>query len=196
MLKFLLFFMIIFSLSIKEGFTNKFSINLNTTNTPDFEKYYPALDSAKIKKGRHIKHTLAPNNYEIFSQQIEDPSNGSFSSNIKRLAEKEDVKIGDDYFVSPVINDSYLFNTNYGRQFDYKIIQNEDKDRKDLLKKEKDNDKLLVDPDYYFPHPENTSTVLYDKKLNKKMLESKGIKSNIETEIFKGKGIHPLSTKN
>ena len=196
MLKYLLFFMIIFSLSTKESFTNKFSHNLNTTNTPDFEKYYPAIDSTKIKRGRHIKHSLAPNNYKIFSQQIEDPPNGFFSRHVKRLAKKEGVKMDDDYFVSPVINGSYLFNTNYDRQFDYKIIQNEDKDRKDLLKKEEDNDKLLTDPDYYYPHPQNTSTVLYDKKLNQKILKSKEIKSNIEKEIFKGEGIHPLSTKN
>ena len=139
---------------------------------------------------------MAPNNYKIFSQQIEDPPNGFFSRHVKRLAKKEGVKMDDDYFVSPVINGSYLFNTNYDRQFDYKIIQNEDKDRKDLLKKEEDNDKLLTDPDYYYPHPQNTSTVLYDKKLNEKILKSKEIKSNIEKEIFKGEGIHPLSTKN
>ena len=49
MLKYLLFFMIIFSLSTKESFTNKFSHNLNTTNTPDFEKfveYFKWIDDA------------------------------------------------------------------------------------------------------------------------------------------------------
>ena len=66
----------------------------------------------------------------------------------------------------------------------------------DNLNLEEENDKLLTDPDYYYPHPQNTSTVLYDKKLNQKILKSKEIKSNIEKEIFKGEGIHPLSTKN
>ena len=197
MLNYFLFFMFLLYVikSNKEGFINIFNKNLNETNKPDDKKFYPMIELNKLKNDNKESYSLIPNNYIIQRQTIDDSPNGFFSRNTKKLAQKLNVYEKKNYFRSPISYGGSNFNLSFENQFDYKIIEDKDKNRVDLLSKENNNDKLINNPYYYYPHPNNNSIILHSEELNNKILKEKEFKSNIQGGIYKGKGIHSLNTE-
>lgn len=195
MLKYFLFFMFLLYVikSNKEGFINLFNKNLNESNKPDNKKFYPMLEINKIKNNNEENYSLIPNNYTIINQKIEDPPNGFFSRNTKRLAQKLNVYEPVNYFKSPISTGASNFNLSYETQFDHTIIK--DKNTKDLLIKEDNIDKSTNNPYYYHSHPNNINIIIHSKEFNNKMLREKEFKSNIQEDIYNGEGIHPLNTE-
>ena len=193
MLNYFLFFIFLFYVlkSNKEGFSK----NLNESGKPDTRKFYPMLELNKLKFKNIESYSLVPNNYKIINHKIENTPSGLLNRNTIRLAKKLNVYEPYNYFVSPISKGASKFDLNFKSQFDYGIIQHEDKNRIDLLEKEDTNDKLINDPYYYYSHPNNINVLLHSEEFTNKMLNEKEFASNIEKGVYKGRGIHSLNTE-
>ena len=184
---FLLFLLMVVNL---EGFTNIYHQNLNLEKDyPDKEQFFPVHNHSKIKlRNREELTILGNNNYKIINNTIKEPQSGPYSA----FLDVNKFRNYDQFFHAPITDKTYRFDVGYERQYNYDIIQNEDLNKKELLTKEKENDKLIHNPDYLYGHPKNTSKILYNEPIQKMFLKFKNETNRYENVSHKGPGFHDL----
>ena len=164
-------------------------VNLNKTNKPDNTKFLPTKYFKTIKKRDIEKKILSPTEYITTKKEIYNDDNNFLHRNIKRINKAVGNVEKSDYFNSPITDKKALFSPDYKTFFDYKIIRDENENKKELLEIESDNDKKIpIDLEYYYSEPTNNIKIILPEKINDEILQTKEIVNSITDGIYKGKG--------
>lgn len=173
----LLIFLVIVSFFDCEGFINLYQRNFSEeSNYPDKNQFYPVHNHNKVKIGNDELMILGNNNYKVINNSVKEPLSGSFSA----FLDVNKIRTFDHFFRSPITDKKYGFDVSYERQYEYDIIQNEDNNKKELLRKEKENDLLINNPYYLYGHPKNNSKILYSEELQDLFLKYKNTTNRYE----------------
>lgn len=188
-IRYLLFAILIIKLFIIEGFTNIYQKNLSLDNKyPDKEQFFPIHNHENLRISDENKTILGNNNYKIINNSIKEPLQGPFSA----FLDANNFRLYNQFYHSPITDKTYSSNLDYSRQFDYSIIQNED-NKKNLLEKEKENDKKINNPYYLYGHPENNSKILYSDELQEMFLKIKNTNDRHINNTHSGRGFHNIN---
>lgn len=178
--------LLIFCVCRTEGFI--YQQNLSEDNEyPDKTQFYVVANHNTIQLKNDIeREILGNNNYKLVNNTIKEPQHGAYSA----FLDVNELRSFDQFYHSPITDETYGFDVSYDKQLNYEIIQAEDINKKELLNKEKDNDKLIHNPFYLYGHPKNNSKILYSDEIQDMFLKVKGI-YNRHTDIgIRGGGHH------
>ena len=186
-LKIILFIcLLVFSMCKTEGFVYQKNLN-ESTKYPDKKQFYAISNHNKISLKDGTKKTLLGNtNYKMVDNAVVEPQHGPYSA----FLDVNKFRSFDHFYHSPISDQSYNFDVSYDRQFDYEIIQAEDKNKDELLKKEEKNDDLIHNPNYLYAHPKNNSKILYSDEIQDIFLKIKGTYNRHTNNTHRGPGYH------
>ena len=188
-IRYLLFIIFIIFIYKNEGFVNIYQKNLNSDDTyPDKNQFYPVHNHNIFRINNEEKTILGNNNYKIVKNSIKEPQDGPFSGFI----DANNYRTYNQFYHAPITDKTYGFDVEYKRQYDYKIVQNEDNNKKELLKKEKENDNKISNPNYLYGHPENNSKILYSDELQDMFLKVKNENDRNINNTHSGQGFHGI----
>ncbi len=176
--------LLIFCVCRKEGFSYQRNLN-EDPDYPDKTQFYAVSNhTINVGKDDQEREILGNNNYKLVQNAIKEPQHGAYSAFL--VVNK--LRPFDQFYHSPITNERSRGDVSYGRQFDYEIIQAEDVNKYELLKKEEENDKLIHDPFYLHGHPKNTSKILYSDEIQDMFLKIKGIYNRHTNNTHTGDG--------
>tara|TARA_B100001093_G_C26765127_1_gene987535 strand:+ start:404 stop:970 length:567 start_codon:yes stop_codon:yes gene_type:complete len=188
MIQYGLFCFILFVvLSRKEGFII-YQQNLNQDNQyPDKKQFFPVSNHNTIKLKNNEKTLLGNMNYKLVNNRIVEPQHGVYSA----FLDVNNLRSYDHFFHSPITDESFNFDVQYDR-YNYPIIQEEDKNKEELIQLEKKHDKVIHNPFYLYGHPENNSKILYNEKIQDQFLKAKNIYNRHTNNTHSGDGYHTI----
>ena len=178
--------LLIFCVYRTEGFIYQKNLN-EDPDYPDKTQFYAVANhNINIGKDDQKREILGNNNYKLVKNTIKEPQHGAYSA----FLDVNKLRSFDQFYHSPITDEKTKNKVSYERQFDYEIIQGGDVNKYELLKNEKDNDKLIHNPMYLYGHPKNNSKILYSDEIQDMFLKVKGI-YNRHTDIgIRGDGYH------
>lgn len=190
-LRILLFIVFTFFIFKCEGFTTM--IHHDNTNDeeryPDDKQFFPVHNHSQIKlRNEDPQIILGNNNYKVVENSIKEPQHGTFSA----FLDTHKIRTYDNFYRSPITDKSFPLDPTYERQFEYEIIQNEDDNKEELLKKEKKNDSLFHDPNFKYGSINPKHTILYSNEIQDMFLKVKKETNRYENVSHNGPGYHQL----
>ena len=190
-LRILLFIVFIFFIFKCEGFTTM--IHHDNTNDedgyPDDKQFFPVHNHSKIKlRNEDPQIILGNNNYKVVENSIKEPQHGTFSA----FLDLHKIRTYDHFYHAPITEKSFPFDPTYERQFEYEIIQAEDDNKDELLKKEKENDNQFHDPHFKHGSINPKHTILYSDEIQDMFLKLKKKTKRHENVTHTGSGYHQM----
>jgi hypothetical protein len=189
-LRYLLFLVLLFLVFSCEGFTSVHHDNTNDDDGyPDDKQFFPVHNHSQIKlRNKESQTILGNNNYKVVKNSIKEPQKGTFSA----FLDVHKIRTYDHFYHAPITEKSFPLDVGYDRQFDYEIIQEEDENKEELLKKEKENDNKIHDPFFLQGSTDINHTILYNDKIQDMFLKLKKKTERHENVSHDGPGYHNL----
>ena len=172
-----------------ESFSNNgYMKNKSTHETPDDTIFYACNEKVEVEECNNLSEINCDSNencifdegrcqakkypnthYKINSNSFQEPNEGTFSS----FLEINDLKKFHHFYGSPICEDTYQFESDFENQF-RDIIQEQDEIDELIDKKNKLDEKTPRDPFFiYESHNYKGNTIIYNDKINKKMIETR-----------------------
>ena len=188
-LRILLFISFLFLIFNYEGFATM--IHQDNTNEdngyPDNTQFFPVHNHSEIKlRNEDPQIILGNNNYKVVKNSIKEPQKGSFSA----FLDTHKIRTYDQFYRSPITDKSFPLDPSYDRQFEYEIIQEEDNNKDELLRKEKENDSQFHDPKFLQGSTNINHTILYNDEIQDIFLKVKKETNRYENVSHDGPGYH------
>ena len=120
----------------------------------------------------HCQAKRYPNtHYKLNSNSFQTPHEGTFSS----FLDLNNLRNHDHFYRSPICDESYKFESDFSNQY-REIIQEQDEIENLIEKENKLDEKIPKDPFFIFESGNyKGSTILYNDKINKKMIETRNL---------------------
>ena len=171
----LLLLLLLLVICKKEGFDNIYNNNNIPLFEPDDTQYLVCMNSINDND-----KLMGNNNYKKIKNKIEVPLDGTYSTFIDMFQLRKQ----DNFYYSPICEDTYPFKQSYIDIFDRQIIE-EDEDVFQLLNKEKELDEIgLHNPYYLYGNPKSIQNkITYDGKLRDIFLNTRNHLISDEEDI-------------
>ena len=186
--RYILFLFLFIFLFKNEGFVTVYNQNLNQTNQPDSTQFYPIANHIPLTHKEHSRISLGNNNYKLVKNSIKEPLTGPYSA----FLDTQKIRTYNHFFHAPISDDIHTSDRSYEKQYEYNIITADSLNKSDLLRKEKENDQLIHDPNYLYSHPHNTYKILYNDRLQDMFLEHKNETNRYDNVTHSGDGYHGI----
>ena len=186
--RYLLFLFLFIFLFKNEGFINIYNQNLNTSGQPDSTQFYPIANHTPLNYGEYSGISLGNNNYKLVKNSIKEPQTGPYSA----FLDTQKIRTYNHFYHAPISDDIHTSDRSYKKQYEYDIIHADTLNKADLLRREKENDKLIHDPNYLYSHPHNTYKILYSDHLQDMFLKHKNETNRYENVSHSGEGFHGI----